>query len=326
MRKPRVSIGMPVYNGEEYLADAIESIRRQTFTDLEIVLADNASSDGTADLCQSLATRDGRIRYIRNPKNIGAGPNHRLVAELARGEYFKWHSRDDLCHPSFVERCVAVLDRDPSVVLCHSLTRLIDEDGSVIEDYRRRLQTEAERADIRFRELIWYDHKCYQVYGVMRTAAMRRAGGMPCCVGGDGILLAHLALLGKLHEIPEYLFYSRQHNAQSGRTLPEHFHTGRKRLFPNTVGNLPPLDWWDPTMKGKVALPEATLFGHYLRAVMKARPLRWSEIALSLLWLGPWAVKHAPRLIDDLKMATDIIVAPLLNGANRRPSSVQEGE
>src|SRR5437763_2680466 len=115
MYNPRVTIGMPVYNGEHFLSDAIESIRGQTFQDIEIVISDNCSTDRTAQICEDYARTDRRIRYYRNPKNMGAGYNHTRVAELARGEFFKWQSRDDLCDRTFLQRCVDVLDSQPDV-------------------------------------------------------------------------------------------------------------------------------------------------------------------------------------------------------------------
>src|SRR5512139_3267591 len=121
--KPRVSIGVPVYNGENFLKDALDSLLAQTFKDFEIVIADNVSTDQTEEICRSYAAKDARIRYYRNETNIGAGPNHNRVFELSRGEYFKWVCHDDMCAPEFLERCIEVLDRDPSVVLCHAETR-----------------------------------------------------------------------------------------------------------------------------------------------------------------------------------------------------------
>ncbi len=87
---PRVSIGLPVFNGERYLARAIDSILAQDFRDLELVVCDNASTDRTAEICAAYARRDPRVRYHRNPRNLGAGPNYDRCFHLARGEYFKW--------------------------------------------------------------------------------------------------------------------------------------------------------------------------------------------------------------------------------------------
>ena len=94
---PRVSIGLPVYNGENYMAAAIDSLLAQTFTDFELIISDNASTDATEQICRDYAHRDGRIRYYREEVNRGAAWNFTHTFELARGEYFKWHAHDDLC-------------------------------------------------------------------------------------------------------------------------------------------------------------------------------------------------------------------------------------
>ena len=92
---PVVSLGMPVFNGERYLATAIESVLGQTFDDFELLLCDNASTDATGDICRSFAGADPRVRYIRNPENLGAHPNFNRAFELATGRFFKWASHDD---------------------------------------------------------------------------------------------------------------------------------------------------------------------------------------------------------------------------------------
>src|ERR1700753_3521498 len=116
MHPPRVSLGMPVYNGEKYLEAALDSLLAQTFTSFELIVCDNASTDGTQAICERYAARDSRIRYERNERNMGASWNFNPVYSLARAPYFKQAAHDDLCEPEFLERCVAVLDRDPDVV------------------------------------------------------------------------------------------------------------------------------------------------------------------------------------------------------------------
>src|ERR1700743_3284119 len=93
---PRLTIGLPVYNGEKYLAEAIAALLGQTYKDFELIISDNASPDGTADICQRYVQLDSRVRYIRQPKNIGLAPNHNVLVEQARGELFKWAANDDL--------------------------------------------------------------------------------------------------------------------------------------------------------------------------------------------------------------------------------------
>ena len=107
---PRLSIGLPVYNGERYLAEAFDCFLAQTFQDFEIIVCDNASTDHTAEICRSYAERDPRIRYYRNGKNLGAIPNFNRVFELSRSPLFKWAAHDDLYHPRYMETCIRILD------------------------------------------------------------------------------------------------------------------------------------------------------------------------------------------------------------------------
>ena len=114
---PRVTVGVPVFNGELFVAETLNSLLKQTFSDLEIVISDNASTDRTQEICRAYAARDWRVRYYRNDVNRGAAWNHNRVFELARGEFFKWSAADDLCAPEFLTLCVAALDRDPAAVM-----------------------------------------------------------------------------------------------------------------------------------------------------------------------------------------------------------------
>ena len=105
---PRVSIGLPVYNGERYLRESIDSILAQTFQDFELVVCDNASTDETARICEEYAERDPRVRYFRNARNIGGINNANLTFERSRGDLFRWAAHDDVCAPVLLERCVQV--------------------------------------------------------------------------------------------------------------------------------------------------------------------------------------------------------------------------
>ena len=132
---PRVSIGVPVYNGELYLERALDSILAQSFDDFEVIIADNASDDRTEQICRDYACRDARVRYVRNETNLGASANFNRTFALARGPYFKWAAHDDVLGTDFLLRCVEVLDSNPDVVLCHTKTQQIDEDGRVAGNY-----------------------------------------------------------------------------------------------------------------------------------------------------------------------------------------------
>src|SRR5215831_17134423 len=101
---PVATIGIPVYNGEAYLEEAIRSALAQTADDLEVVISDNASTDRTAEICNDYAQQDSRVRYFRNPRNLGAAPNYNIVLANARGRYFKWLAHDDRISPSYVAK------------------------------------------------------------------------------------------------------------------------------------------------------------------------------------------------------------------------------
>src|ERR1700730_635676 len=116
-KAPRLTVGLPVYNGESYLAESLDALLGQSYEDFELIISDNASTDGTADICRGYAKQDSRIRYIRQPHHIGLAPNHNFVAEQGRGEFFKWAAADDLYARDLLKCCVDALDEYPHVVL-----------------------------------------------------------------------------------------------------------------------------------------------------------------------------------------------------------------
>ena len=131
---PRVSVGMPVYNGQRYVKAALDSVLAQTFRDFELFISDNASTDATEEICREYAARDPRIRYSRNDENIGSARNGNRTIQLATGEYFKSAHHDDLCAPEFLARCIEVLEQHPAAVLCYPQSRVIDEHGNLMSD------------------------------------------------------------------------------------------------------------------------------------------------------------------------------------------------
>jgi glycosyltransferase involved in cell wall biosynthesis len=126
---PRLSIGLPVYNGERLLPQAIECLLAQTFGDFEIVIGDNASTDRTREICQDYVRRDRRIRYVRHEHNLGAVANFNRVFELSPSHLFKWAAHDDLHRETYLESCVKLLDRNPDAILAHTGTAFVDEFG-----------------------------------------------------------------------------------------------------------------------------------------------------------------------------------------------------
>ncbi|MBD1855180.1 MULTISPECIES: glycosyltransferase family 2 protein [Leptolyngbya] len=213
---PTVSIGLPVFNGEDYLEAALESLLAQTYTNFEIVLCDNASSDRTAEICQTYAAKDARIRYYRNDHNIGAAENFDRVFQLSRGKYFKWAAHDDLCKPTFLERCVEVLDRDLSVVLCTSEAGRIDWAGNEQPpkaDSPRPI--DAWEVAERFEAIVLKTFWSYEIFGLIRSSALKKLNLRRSNYGSDRVILAELSLQGRLVHVPEMLFFRRFHLKQS---------------------------------------------------------------------------------------------------------------
>lgn len=126
---PRLSIGIPVYNGQEYLAELLQSLLTQTFEDFEILICDNASNDRTGDICREFERRDRRVHYTCNERNLGAVANFNRVFEMSTAPLFKWAAHDDLYHSDYLGECIRLLDATPDVVLAHSGTAFIDDQG-----------------------------------------------------------------------------------------------------------------------------------------------------------------------------------------------------
>src|SRR5215510_10355296 len=117
-----LSVGLAVYNGEEFLDEAIRSILAQTLTNFELIISDNASTDRTSEICQKYVRIDPRIRYHRNEANIGGANNENQTFRMARGKYFRWAAHDDVLAPTLLARCVEVLEERPDAVLCYPAT------------------------------------------------------------------------------------------------------------------------------------------------------------------------------------------------------------
>lgn len=214
---PRVSIGLPVFNGESYLEEALNSLLAQTYTDFELIISDNASTDRTQSICKAYAAKDNRIQYHQNDRNRGASWNMNRVVTLSRGEYFKWAAHDDICAPTYLERCVRALDEDPQCVLCYSETILIDEHSRMVAPYLDRCDVSSAVPNLRFRDVLEHLGLSNPMFGTVRSDALRRTKLIQNFVGSDIVLIAELALAGTFYRVPERLFLRRDHPRKSNR-------------------------------------------------------------------------------------------------------------
>jgi glycosyltransferase involved in cell wall biosynthesis len=228
----KITIGLPVYNGANYLAEAIDSILAQSCPDFDLLISDNASTDGTEEICRAYASKDGRIRYVRQPRNLGAAANYNLLALMNESPYFKWAAHDDLVAPGFLAACVDVLDRDPTVVLASPSSILIDETGAPLPHSPERggmvdragicWPALPERNDdltatdpsLRFQAVMLKVVMCVEIFGVMRRSALMRTSLYGSFGGADKVLLAQMSLLGRFWLGPETLLFRRCHTQQ----------------------------------------------------------------------------------------------------------------
>ena len=214
---PLVSIGLPVYNGAAFIGEAIESLLAQSFTDFEIIVTDNASTDQTPEVVADYMRRDARIRYIAHPVNIGAAANFNSAFAESRGRFFKWAAHDDYVTATFLERCVEVLEAQPDTVLVYTNAMDVDSDGhelGPLYDSQTDLWGDAEDPVRRFHRFMLENHSCIAIFGLIRRDVLAGTPLIDRYVGSDRVLLAELALHGKLIKLPEFLL---QHREYAGR-------------------------------------------------------------------------------------------------------------
>ncbi|MFN7964286.1 MAG: glycosyltransferase [Acidobacteriota bacterium] len=271
---PKLSIGLPVYNGERYLERAIESLLAQTFREFELIVSDNASTDGTADICTRMAARDTRIRIVRNEKNLGAVANFNRVFQLAHGEFFKWACADDLVAPTLLERALAVLDTRPDVVLCYPRTMLIDEHDTLLRAYADGLDLQAADVLERFGAACAHTGLLNVLQGVMRSSALSLTPLFQPFRGTDIALMVELSLHGKLVELDEPLLQRRMH-AEAASASQTHAER-QEHLDPESRGTLSTW-WWRHSWEHAQAVRRAPL-------PTRVKLELWAHVARQCYW------------------------------------------
>lgn len=254
-RPPRVTVGLPVYNGEAYLAAAIDSILEQDYQDLELLIADNGSTDGSLRIAEAAAARDPRVRVHASPENRGAAWNYNRLVSLAQGEYFKWAAHDDVLRPAFLSRCVEVLDSRQDVVLVYTRAVDIDERDEVVHEYDLPAYATSGSPSVRARTVLLRPSPCFESFGLMRTAQLRTTGCIGAYTSSDRTLFLELSMLGLFFEVPEVLFLHRQHPERSVA-----------RYSDDRARNV----WFDPSWKGRPSAPRWRLLREYVAAVRRS--------------------------------------------------------
>jgi hypothetical protein len=258
---------MPVWNAEETIRESIQSVLAQDFTDFELIISDNGSTDSTPDIITEYAEDDSRVRPVLNPENRGGAANFSGLVSLARAPYFKWQSGDDLIQPSYLSRCLEVLDRSPDVVLAYGKTTMIAEDGSFWRHHDDLLHMRQKKPWGRLAHFARYRWLCNAQFGVIRTEVLRQTSLLQPRVSADITMLAELALRGQFHEIPERLFLRRIAARSAG--LGELSADERAQ-------------WFDPHRMSPTIPPDARVWWDVQLAILRA-PIPKSHRLLTLL-------------------------------------------
>jgi glycosyltransferase involved in cell wall biosynthesis len=300
---------MPTYNGARYLAQSLDSLLNQDYPNWELVISDNCSTDDTERIARSYAAQHPQIRYVRSPVNRGAAANFNRVLELATGPYFVFAADHDLWAPTFLSRCVSVLEASPHSVLVYAQTTLTSMDGRLLEVMNDRIELGDRSAVARYRSLIWNLYACNMVYGVGRLEAFRSAGGFADIFGPDLLLMAGLVLQGPVERIEEPLYFRRQNRAE------ETFEETRVRI----LNDLNPATALRRKMVPYVAQMRELRDAH-LRAVRSATTLSAIErIESAVATLACYRQKHGVRSRAVKALSLVFRVSPL-RGWVQRPS------
>jgi len=280
--RPLVSIGLPVYNGEKYLDAALRSLLNQTYSNLELIICDNASTDATQEISLKYAVSDPRIRYYRNETNIGGANNHNLSFEYAEGKYFRWAAHDDLVAPDLIEKCVEFLEQNPDIVLCCTDCRLIDE-VSIAQEVYYCVSGSSPDVFKRFVQLAGH-HYCYEASGLMRRDAVEQTGLFRNYPDADRTFLVHLGLLGEFHRIAEPLFQKRRHPGMSTRVYPDEYDR---------------YAWFGERYKYRLTPPRLVQLFHLLEIITRS-PVPISIKLKCYAYMGKWLVHRRGSFAHEI--------------------------
>jgi glycosyltransferase involved in cell wall biosynthesis len=286
---PLVSIGLPVYNGERFVARALDSLLAQDLDDFEVIISDNASVDTTVEICELYADRDPRIRIYRNPENLGLVRNFNRTFELARGKYFKWATHDDWHSPESLRLTVKALEARPDAVLCATGVSIVDENGKEFGRWIPSVDLEDPRPHERMHRLLWTLAETHPMYGLLRASALRQTHLMQNHVGSDRTLLAELSLLGPIVQIPDVV----------------HFYTIAATGRPNYRVSI----MYDPRNEGKLPLRTWRLIHRHLGVVRHADVKVHQKLFLAGSVLGRFGVRDFRRLAAESYHSARIVAS-----------------
>jgi glycosyltransferase involved in cell wall biosynthesis len=286
---PFVSVGMPVFNGESFLRQAIDSMLAQSHANLELIISDNASTDRSAAIAAEYATRDPRVRYFLQPRNIGAVRNYNFVAARARGKYLKWASANDYCDTAMLAACIEVLEAQPRSVLCYGTTRLVDEVTGVVQPYNGDFSIAEERPSARFYRVLTEMRLNNAFNGLIRMEALGKTGLNRRYPSGDLVLMAELAMAGTFVLLPRPFLYRRV----GAHTFSSQLSDTELRYF------------IDPEAKSDAGLGRLRMNIDYFTSVLRAS-MSFREKQRALTFLAHRAYWDVRKMIGRPRRASDV--------------------
>lgn len=251
----KLTVGMPTYNAERHIAEAIESMLAQSYRDFELLISDNASTDRTEDICRHYQRSDSRITYVRQLQNLGATENYNFVFRESNSELFKWASSNDYCTEKTLENCINEIDKDPLVVLCYPPAKLFEKSLEDARDYEDNMVTVADSSVTRFFHVVDNMALNNVMNGVTKSDALRRTPLIKEFPYADRNMVAELALIGKIVSASDCYFYRRMDaesatKLKSGADLLAHF---------------------DPRLKRPISFANWRVFSGYLSSLIRCK-------------------------------------------------------
>jgi len=303
---PLVSIGLPVYNGANFVAEAIRSVLAQSLTDWELVISDNASTDNTVSICQEFAERDPRIIVHRNERNLGVAPNYNRAFELSRGRYFAWLAHDDLVGPEFLERCLRELEDDDQVLLAFPKLVFVDAQRRTIGRQIADLSVPGTTAVSRALQLLQLECQSNDIFwsqfGLIRRSALEQTHLMNTYNGSDQVLLLEIALMGKFKQIDAELFFRREHPDAS--TIRRNWNARDRAKFQNADD------------ERVLVFPNFRLLGEHLACIWSSSVPVWGKIQCAghvlRRFSGRWKdfiLEIKATSLDGLKLLPSLLTA-----------------
>ncbi|HTI24163.1 MAG TPA: glycosyltransferase [Kutzneria sp.] len=280
-----IAVGLPVYNGEPYLAAALASLRAQRDVEFELWIGDNCSTDGTEEICREAARQDARIRYVRRERNLGSTGNHNRLVQETTARYFTWAASDDAYEPDRLRRMLDALADRPDAAMSFTSAREIDATGATIGHWDNPCRTEHYDPVVRLRDLIGREHENYHCYGLYRRDILTRTHLLPPVKNNDRILIAELALYGRFAEVRDPLLLHRLHDRRLTQSVSQR-------------------DWYRTQRSDgkRFVLPNVEEAGWYLKAIAGA-PLTRQQRVLALLALRPWMRDNAVPMARNVARA-----------------------